>query len=86
LLPQAKPPAIREHFIMSPIRAARSLGPSGLRVRVSEDALNFGSSLLGVYSVSISNMRVAIVQRGRHRAATLNGVGSPNWFHRMVLQ
>ena len=66
VLPKAKPWAMREHFVMSSIRS-REVGRSQRSgVRVCKDALkalDFSNSLLGVHSVSISNMSVAVVKR-----------------------
>jgi hypothetical protein len=67
-LPQAKPRAVREHFVMSSIRS-REVGRSQRSsVRNCEDAfkaLDVGNGLLSVHSALLSNMGVAIVKRGR---------------------
>ena len=78
LLPKAKPWALREHFVVSSIRSCEVARAQGSGVRHCEDALkalDFGNSLLGVHSVSISNIRVAIV----------NGAASAH-FHSCPLQ
>jgi hypothetical protein len=66
LLPKAKPRAMRQHFVMSSIGSREVASAERSGVRLCEDALkalDFGNSLLGVHSVSISNMAVAIVKR-----------------------
>jgi hypothetical protein len=66
LLPKPKPRAMREPFVVPPIRS-REIAPaerSGVRHR--EDSLkplDVGNSLLGVHSVQISNIGEAIVNR-----------------------
>jgi len=58
LLPKAKPRAMREHFFVSSIRSREVARAQRSGVRHCEDALkalDFGNSLLGVHSVSISN-------------------------------
>jgi hypothetical protein len=66
LLPKAKPRAMREHFVVPSIRSGEVAPAEGSGVRRCEDALkalDVGNSLLGVHSVSISDMNVAIVKR-----------------------
>jgi hypothetical protein len=65
-LPKAKPRAVREHFVVPSIRSREVARAQRSRVRHCEDAfkaLDFGNCLLGVHSVSISNMSVAVVKR-----------------------
>jgi hypothetical protein len=57
---------MREHFVVSSIRSSEVVRAQRSSVRDCEDplkALDFGNSLLGVHSVPISNMSVAIVKR-----------------------
>jgi hypothetical protein len=59
---------MREHFVVSSIRSREVARAQRSVVRHCEDALkalDFGNSLLGVHSVSISNMSVAIVKQSR---------------------
>ncbi len=66
LPPKAKPRAVREHFVMPSIRSREVVRTQRSSVRLCEDALqplDFGNSLLGVHSVSISTIRVAMVKR-----------------------
>ena len=58
-----------EHFVMSSVRSREVARSQRSGVRVRKDALkalDVGNSLLGVHSVSISNMGVAGVKRERH--------------------
>jgi hypothetical protein len=62
---------MREHFVVPSIRSREVAGAQRSGVRHREDALkalNFDDSLLGVHSVSLSNMSVAIVKRSGIRA------------------
>jgi hypothetical protein len=55
---------MREHFVVPSIRSREVARAQGSSVRRCEDplkALDFGNSLLGVHSVPISNMSMAIV-------------------------
>ena len=57
---------MREHFVVLSIRSREVARAQRSGVGRCEDALkvlDFGNRLLGVHSVSISNMRVAIVKR-----------------------
>ena len=65
-LPEPKPRAVREHFVVPSIRSHEVPRARRSNVRHHEDALkalDFGYNLLGVHSVPISNMGVAIVKR-----------------------
>jgi hypothetical protein len=56
---------MREHFIVSSIRSQEVARTQRSGVRRCEDmlkALDLGNSLLGIHSVSISNIRVAMVK------------------------
>jgi hypothetical protein len=56
---------MREHFVVSSIRSREVAWAQRSSVWLCEDALkalDFGNSLLGVHSVPISSMRVAIVK------------------------
>jgi hypothetical protein len=64
-LPKAKPWALRKHFVVSSIRSREVARAERSGVRLCEDALkllDFGNSLLDVHSVSISNIRYAMVK------------------------
>jgi hypothetical protein len=64
-LPKAKPRTLREHFVVSSIRSRKIARAQWSNVRHREDALkafDFGNSLLGVHSVPISNIRIAVVK------------------------
>jgi hypothetical protein len=77
-LPKPKPRAVREHLVVPSIHSREVASAQRSGVRRCEDvlkALDFGNSLLGVHSVSISNMSVAIVKRSG--IATLNGLAVP---------
>jgi hypothetical protein len=66
MLPQAKPRAVPEHFVVPPIRSRDGACTQRSRVGHREDALqplNFGNALFSVHSVPISDMSVAIVKR-----------------------
>jgi hypothetical protein len=66
LLPKPEPWAMREHFVMSPIRSREVARAQRSGIRLCKDALkalDFGDSLLGVHAVPISNISVAIVKR-----------------------
>jgi hypothetical protein len=66
---------MREHFVVPSIRSSEVARAQRSGVRVRKDALkalDFGNSLLGVHSVSISNMSVAIVKRGASEVARPN--------------
>jgi hypothetical protein len=66
LLPDAKPRTISEHFVVLSIRSREVTRVQRSGVWCCEDALktlDFGNSLLGVHSVLISNMSMAIVKR-----------------------
>jgi hypothetical protein len=66
MLPQPKPRAVREHLIVPPIGSREIARAQRSGVRRGEDALqpiDFSYRLLGVHSVPISNMGVAIVKR-----------------------
>jgi hypothetical protein len=59
---------MREHFVMPSIHSRQVACAQRSGVRHREDALkalDFGNRLLGVHSVSISDMSVAIVKRSR---------------------
>ena len=59
---------MREHFVVRSIRGREVARTQRSGVRRCEDALkalDFGNSLLGVHSVSISNMSVATVKQGQ---------------------
>ena len=65
-LPRAKPRAMREHFVVSPIHCRQVDRAQRSRVQHCEDALkalDFGNSPLGVHSVPLSNMSMVIVKR-----------------------
>jgi hypothetical protein len=65
LLPQPKPWAMSQHFVMSSIRSREVARAQRSGIRHCEDALkalDFGNDLLGVHSLSISNIRVAMVK------------------------
>ena len=71
-LPQPKPRAMREHFVVSSIRRREVARAQRPRVWLREDSLkplDFGNNLLGVHSDLISDMEVAIVKR----SGMLNG-------------
>jgi hypothetical protein len=58
---------MREHFVVRSIRGREVARTQRSGVRRCEDALkalDFGNSLLGVHSVSISNMSGATVKQG----------------------
>jgi hypothetical protein len=64
-LPKAKPRTLRKHLVVSSIRSRKIARAQRSNVRHREDALkalDFGNSLLGVHSVPISNIRVAMVK------------------------
>jgi hypothetical protein len=64
-LPKAKPRTLREHFVVPSIRSRKIAWAQRSNVRHREDALkafDVGNSLLGVHSVPISNIRVAMVK------------------------
>ena len=64
-LPKAKPRTLREHFVVPSIRSRKIARAQRSNVRHREDALkafDFGNSLLGVHSVPISNLRVAMIK------------------------
>jgi hypothetical protein len=66
MLPQPEPPAMRDLVIVPAIRSREITQAQRTGVRHFEDslkALDFGNGLLGVHSVSISIMGVAIVKR-----------------------
>lgn len=65
LLPKAEPRAVRKHFVVPPIRSREVARAQRSGVRYCEDALkplDVGNSLLGVHSVLISNIGVAMVK------------------------
>jgi hypothetical protein len=66
MLPNPKPWALRQLLIVPPIRSREVTWAQRSGVRHREDvlkALDFGNSLLGVHSVSISNISTATVKR-----------------------
>ena len=72
---------MREHFVVSSIRSREVARAQRSSVRLCEDALkalDFGNSLLGVHSVTISNMGVAIVKRSGICMSRLRERPAPN--------
>jgi hypothetical protein len=66
LLPNAKPRAMREHFVVPSIRSREVARAQGSGVRHREDALkalDVGNPLFSVHSFPISNMGTAKVKR-----------------------
>lgn len=66
MLPEPKPWALREHFVMSSIRSREIARAQRPGVRHLEDALkvrDFGNRLISVHSVSISDMSILIVKQ-----------------------
>jgi hypothetical protein len=69
VLPNAKPRAMREYFVVPSVRSGEVARAQGSVVPHREDALkafDFSNSLLGVHSVQISNMCIAMVKRRPH--------------------
>jgi hypothetical protein len=65
-LPKPEPRAVREHFVVPLIGSREVARAQRSGVRHCEDALkalDFGNGLLGVHSVPISDVSVAIVKR-----------------------
>jgi hypothetical protein len=65
MLPQPKPRAVCEHFVVPPIGSGEVALGQRSNVRYCQDALkalNFGDSLLGIHPVSISNISTATVK------------------------
>jgi hypothetical protein len=66
ILPEPKPRAMREQFVVPSIRSREVAPAQRSGVRHNEESLktlDVGNSLLGVHAVPISDMSVAIVKR-----------------------
>jgi hypothetical protein len=73
-LPKPEPRTMREHFVVLSIRSQEVARTQRSEVPQREDALNaldLGNGLLGIHSVSISSMSVAIVKQSRICVSTV---------------